>query len=86
VLIKDIKDELGAVFEARGKTAKDEADEVDKTKLLELSAEEVIVIGLPAVPELDHEVINLPDKLIFTTRRAGEPISGVNVKSNDLPD
>ena len=43
-------------------------------------------IGLPAVPELYLEVINLPDKLIFTAPRAGEPISGVNVKSNDLPD
>ena len=51
MLIKDnIKeDELGAVFKARGKTAKDEAD---KTKLLELLVEEVIRIGLPAVPTL----------------------------------
>ena len=50
--IEDIKDELGAVFKARGETAKDEADKVDKTKLPELSAKEVIRIGLPAVPSL----------------------------------
>ncbi len=95
---EDIKDELGAVFEARGKTAKDKADEVDKTELPELSAEEVTRMGLPviptlwepmaAVPELDLEVINLPDELIFAARRAGEPIGGVNadIESNDLPD
>jgi len=54
VLIKNnIKeDELGAVFKARGETAKDKADEVDETKLPELSVEEVIRIGLPAVPTL----------------------------------
>ena len=50
--IEDIKDELGAVFEARGETAEDEADKVDETELPELSAEEVIRIGLPAVPTL----------------------------------
>ena len=48
--IEDIEDELGAVFEARGETAKDEADKVDKTKLPELLAKEVIRIGLPTVP------------------------------------
>ena len=48
--MEDIKDELGAVFKARGKTTKDKADKVDKTKLLELLAKEVIQIGLPAVP------------------------------------
>ena len=54
MLIKeDIKEEeLGAVFKACGKTAKDKADKVDKTKLLELLVEEVIRIGLPAVPTL----------------------------------
>ena len=53
MLIKDIKeDELGAVFKAYGKTAKDKADKVDKTKLPELLAKEVIIIGLPAVPTL----------------------------------
>ena len=43
---------------------------------------------MAAVPKLDLKVINLPDKLIFATRRAGEPISGVNVdvESDDLPD
>ena len=49
---EDIKDKLGAVFEARGKTTKDEADKVDKTELPELLAKEVIRIGLPAVPTL----------------------------------
>ena len=50
--IEDIEDELGAIFKAHGKTAKDEADEVNKTELPELSAEEVIRIGLPTVPIL----------------------------------
>ena len=48
--IEDIEDELGAVFEARGEAAEDEADEVDETELPKLSAEEVIRMGLPAVP------------------------------------
>jgi hypothetical protein len=54
VLIKDdIKeDKLGAVFKARGKTIKDKADKVDKTKLPELLVKEVIRMGLPAVPTL----------------------------------
>ena len=53
VLIEDIKeDELGAVVKAHSETAKDKADEVDETKLPELSAKEVIRIGLPAVPTL----------------------------------
>jgi len=52
VVIKDIKDKLGAVFKARGETAKDKADKVDKTKLLKLLAEEVIKIGLLTVPTL----------------------------------
>jgi hypothetical protein len=98
VLIKDIEDELGAVFKARGKTAEDEVDEVDETELLELLAEEVTKMGLSAIPtswepmtaipELDLEVINLPDKLIFAVWRAGEPISGFNidVESNNLSD
>jgi len=98
VLIKDnIKeDKLGAVFKARGETTKDKVDEVDETKLLELLVEEVIRIGLPAVPtlwepitavpKLGLEVINLPNKLIFAARRASEPISGLNadVKPNNL--
>ena len=47
------EDELEAVFKAHSRTAKDkvdEVDEVDETKLLELSAEEVLKIGFPAVP------------------------------------
>ena len=47
---EDIEDELGAVFKARGETAKDKADEVDETKLPELLAKEVTRMGLPAVP------------------------------------
>jgi len=34
------------------KWRRDKVDKVDKTKLLELLAEEVIRIGLPAVPTL----------------------------------
>ena len=43
---------------------------------------------IAAVPELDLKVINLLNELIFTTWRAGEPISGINmdVKSDDLPN
>jgi hypothetical protein len=73
--MEDIKDELGAVFKAHGKTAKDKVDEVDETKLPELLAKEIIRMGLPtvptswepmtAIPELDLKVINLLDKLIF---------------------
>ena len=96
--MEDIEDELGAVFKACGKTAKDKADKADETKLLELLAKEVIRMGLPAVPtlwepiaavpKLDLEVINLPVELIFAARCAGEPIGGVNadVESDDLPD
>jgi hypothetical protein len=50
--MEDIKDELGAVFKAYGKTAKDKVDKVDETKLLELLAKEVIRMGLPAVPTI----------------------------------
>ena len=94
--MEDIKDKLGAVFKARGKAAEDKADKVDKTKLLELSAKVIIKMGLPpistlqepiaAVPKLDFEVINLPDKLIFAAWRAGKPIGGFNVgvKSDNL--
>jgi len=48
--MEDIEDELGAVFEAHGETAEDEADKVDETALPELSAEEVAKMGLPTVP------------------------------------
>jgi len=94
--MEDIKDKLGAVFKARGKAAEDKVDKVDETKLPELLAEVIIRIGLPpvptlwepiaTVPELDLKVVNLPDKLIFAARRAGEPIGGFNmgVKSNNL--
>jgi len=41
---------------------------------------------MTAIPELDLEVINLLDELIFAARRAGESIGGSNagIKSNDL--
>ena len=71
MLVKDIKDELRAVFKAHGEMAEDKA-KVNKTKLLELSAKEVIKIGLSAVPtlwesmaavfKLNFEVINLLNK------------------------
>jgi len=48
--MEDIKDELGAVFEAYSKTTKNKADKVDKTELLKLLAKEVIRIGLFTVP------------------------------------
>ena len=80
------EDELEANFEARGKTAKDEVDKVDETKLLELLAKEVLRIGFPAVPttqepmatvpKLDLKVINLLKELIFAAWRASEPIYG----------
>ena len=97
--MEDIKDKVGAIFKARGETAKDKADKVDKVdkaKLPELLAEEVIRIGLPtvpttwepmaAVPKLDLKVINLPKELIFAAWRAGKPICGfsASAKSVDL--
>ena len=73
--MEDIEDKIGAIFKARGKTAEDKADEVNKTELPELSAEEVARLDLPtvptiwepmaAVPELDLKVVNLPKELIF---------------------
>ena len=75
--MEDIEDEVGAIFKAYSKTAKDKADKVNKTKLPELLAEEVIRMGLSAVPtlwepiaavpKLDFKVINLLNKLIFAT-------------------
>ena len=94
--MEDIKDEVKAVFKARGKIAEDKVDEVDETELLELLAKEVVRIGLPtvpttwepiaAVPKLGLKVVNLPKELIFAARRAGEPISGFSagVKSVNL--
>ena len=94
--IENIKDKLEAIFKTYSKIIKNKVDKVDKTKLLEILAKEIIRMGLPAVPtlwepiatvpELDLKVINLPNRLIFATQRAGEPISGVNadVKSNIL--
>ena len=48
--MEDIKGEVGAIFKARSKTAKDKADKVDKTELPELLAEEVARMDLPTVP------------------------------------
>jgi len=53
--VEDIKDKIGAIFKAYGKTTKDKVDKVDKvdkTKLPELLAEEVIRMGLSAVPTI----------------------------------
>ena len=50
--MEDIKDKVGAIFKALSKTAKDKADKVDKTKLLELLAKEVIRIDLPTIPTI----------------------------------
>ena len=92
--MEDIKDKLGAVFKAHGKTTKDKADKVDKTKLPELLAKEVARMDLPtvptiwepmpAVPKLDLEVINLLEELIFAARHASKPIGGYStgIKSN----
>ena len=94
--MEDIKDKVGAIFKARGKTAEDKADKVDETELLELLAEEVARMDLPtvpttwepiaAVPELDLKVINLPKELIFAAWRASKPICGssAGVKSVNL--
>ena len=95
--IEDIKDKLGAVFKAYSETTKDKVDKVDKTKLPELLAEEVIKMGLStiptlqeplaAIPKLDLKVINLSNKLIFAAQCASKPISSVNAdKSNNLPN
>jgi len=95
--VEDIEDEVGAIFKARGETAKDKADkvdEVDKAKLPELLAEEVARIGLPtvpttwepmaAVPELDFKVVNLPKELIFAAQRTGEPICGFSASAESV--
>ena len=50
--MEDIKDKVGAIFKACGKTTKNKVDEVDKAKLLELLAKEVARIGLPTVPTI----------------------------------
>ena len=43
---------------------------------------------MATLPKLDLKVINLLNKLIFTTKRAGKPISRVNadIKSNNFPN
>jgi len=50
--VEDIKDKVKAVFKACGKTAKDKVDKVDKTKLPELLAKEVIRMGLFTIPTI----------------------------------
>ena len=96
--MEDIEDEVGAIFKACGEAAEDKADKVDKAKLPELLAKEVVRIGLSAVPtiwepiaavsKLDLKVINLLDKLIFATRHTNKPISSFNTgdKFNNLPN
>ena len=43
--MEDIKDKIGAIFEAYSKTAKNKVDKVDKVELPKLLAEEVIKMG-----------------------------------------
>ena len=50
--MEDIKDKLKAIFKAYSKAAKNKVDKVDKTKLLELLAKEVIKIGLFTIPTI----------------------------------
>jgi hypothetical protein len=50
--VEDIKNEVGAIFKACSKTAKDKVDKVDETKLLELLAKEVTRLDLPIVPTI----------------------------------
>ena len=92
--IENIKDKLKAIFKAHSKTAKNKANKVNKTKLPELSAKEVVKMGLPAIstiqepittiPKLDFKVINLLNKLIFATQYTNKSINGISirVKSN----
>ena len=65
--IEDIKDKLGTVFKAYSKTAKDKADEVNKTKLLKLLAEKVIRIGLFTVPTLWEPTAAIPKLVLGET-------------------
>ena len=44
------EDKFGAIFKAYSKTTKDKANKVDKAKLLELLAKEVIRISLLTIP------------------------------------
>ena len=48
--MEDIKDKVRTIFKAHSKSAKDKADKVNKAKLLELSAKEVVRIGLLTIP------------------------------------
>ena len=80
--VEDIEDKVKAIFKALSKTAEDKTDKVNKTKLPELSAEEVARMDLPtipttwepmaAVPELDFKVVNLPKELIFAVQHTSE--------------
>ena len=47
--VKDIKDEVKAVFKAYSEIAEDKIDKVDKIELLELLVKEVTRIGLSTV-------------------------------------
>ena len=94
--VENIKDKVGTIFKAYSKAAKDKVDKVDKAKLPELLVEEVVRTTLPAiptiwepmaaVPKLELKVINLLNKLIFTTQYTSKLIYSINinVKFNDL--
>ena len=91
-----MKDKVRAIFKAYSKTAEDKVDKVNKIKLLELSAEEIIKIGfftvptiqerMAAVPKLDFKVINLLNNLIFATQHTSKSINSFNIsnKSNNF--
>ena len=75
--MEDIKDKIEVIFEALGETAKNKADKVDKTELLELSAKEVVRMDLFTIPtiwepmaavsKLNFKVVNFFNELIFAT-------------------
>ena len=50
--MEDIKDKIEVIFKALGETAKNKADKVDKTELLELSAKEVVRMDLFTIPTI----------------------------------
>jgi hypothetical protein len=74
--VEDIKDKVGAIFKACGKTAKDKADKVDKTKLLELLAEEVIRLDLSTVPTIPWPV---------SVQRVSSPCANTSFKATCTP-
>ena len=50
--VENIEDKVKAIFKARSKTTENKADKADKTKLLKLSAKEVVRIDLFTIPTI----------------------------------